>query len=326
MTSAAEEITAAARTWLDSLDERQRAQATFPLGSSERFAWAYTPGPREGLALRDMRPQQRAASGAVVAATMSARTAGEIASIIDLEPILGQIEQSNGRGGWMRRDEELYWFAVFGAPSESAPWAWRVEGHHVSIHVAMLGDRVVGFTPSFLGSNPAVIPAGYPGAGTRALTGEETLARELLRALKPDERGAAVISHRAPADILSGIGRVADLRQIQGGVRRGDLGGERRISLERLIRHYVDRMRPDVADAAWARIAADGFDDATFAWAGGDQPGQAHYYAVRGPGFVIEYDNTQNGANHIHSVFRDLEHDWGDDEFGVHLAWAHGDR
>jgi hypothetical protein len=321
--TAAAEITAAARAWLDGLDERQRQQAQFGLASSERFVWAYTPGPREGLALRDMRPDQRVAAEALVDAAMSARARGEIAAIIQLEPILGRIEQANGRGGWMRRDPELYWFAVFGEPGGAEPWAWRLEGHHVSIHIALAGDRVEGSTPSFLGSNPAVIPSGYHGAGARALTGEETLARELLVELAPEERRAAVIADRAPADILTGIDRVAELRSITGGVRYADLGDARRISLERLTRHYVDRLPPDVAEQAWDRITSVGLHDVRFAWAGGDQPGQGHYYSVRGPSFVIEYDNTQDGANHIHSVWRDLERDWGGDLLARHVAAAH---
>jgi hypothetical protein len=108
-------------------------------------------------------------------------------------------------------------------------------------------------------------------------------------------------------------------------VRHADLVPSRQAALERLVRHYVDRMRPDVAEAYWATIARAGLGDLTFAWAGSAIPGQGHYYAVRGPSFVIEYDNTQNGANHVHAVWRDLENDWGEDVLAQHLAAAHGD-
>jgi hypothetical protein len=252
---------------------------------------------------------------------MSARTAGEIAAIIVLETVLGQIEQAAGRGGWLRRDPELYWFAVFGTPGSSAPWSWRVGGHHVAIHVTCADGDVIGTTPSFLGANPAVVPVG-PSAGRRILPGEEALARDLLAELTPAERRAAVIDDRAPADILTGTGRQADLRQVPAGVRHADLGRERQALLERLIRHYVERARPDVAEATWGRLASD-LGAVTFAWAGPAAPGSGHYYAVRGPGFVIEYDNTQNGANHIHSVWRDIEHDWGGDQLAAHLASRH---
>jgi hypothetical protein len=183
-------------------------------------------------------------------------------------------------------------------------------------------DRVVGSTPSFLGANPAVIPAG-PRAGDRTLPGEERLARALLSDLASPERRAAVIDGDAPADILTGTGRSADLRSIAAGVRYADLGAPRRAALERLLRHYVDRIRLDVAEPIWGRIVAAGLGDVTFAWAGSDAPGRGHYYALRGPTFVIEYDNTQNGANHIHAVWRELDNDWGEDLLAAHWGTAH---
>ena len=321
----AREIATAVQAWLHGLDEAQRTQATFPFETSERFVWAYTPGPREGLALRDMRPDQRTASSAIVASAMSTRTAGEMAAIIELETVLGQLEQQGGRAGWLRRDPELYWFAVFGDPGSGSPWSWRVGGHHIAIHVTVDDDRVVGSTPSFLGANPAVIPSG-PRAGARTLPGEEELARALLAELTPTERGVAVVDDTAPADILTGVGRLADLRSLPVGIRHADLGAPRQAALERLIRHYVERARPEVAEPMWERIATAGLGDVTFAWAGSDAPGRGHYYAVRGPTFVMEYDNTQNGANHIHAVWRDLERDWGGDVLSEHLRAAHAKR
>jgi Protein of unknown function (DUF3500) len=321
--SAAAEITAAVRAWLDRLNAAQRARALFPFETPERFVWAYTPGPREGLAIRDMDASQRAAAGAVVAASLSSRAAAEVGGIIALETILGETERSGGRGGWVRRDPELYWFAVFGKPGTRAPWSWRLGGHHVAVHVTIAGDEVLGTTPSFLGANPAVIPAG-PRAGERMLPGEEALARELLPSLAEDERRAALVADRAPADILTGIGRLADVASVPVGVRHADLGPERQSVLEKLLRHYVGRAPADVAEGVWARLQADGLGDVTFAWAGPDAPGQGHYYAIRGPRFVIEYDNTQNGANHIHAVWRELQNDWGEDLLAAHLLAGHG--
>jgi hypothetical protein len=323
--TAASEITAAVRAWLDRLDDRQRARATFAFETTERFVWAYTPGPREGLAIRDMQPDQRAAASAVVASAMSDRTAAEIAAIIALETVLGELEAASGWSGSERRDPELYWFAVFGEPGTDAPWSWRIGGHHVAIHVTVADDRVIGTTPSFLGANPAVVPGG-PHAGARTLPGEEDLARAVLAALTPAELVIAVVDDTAPADILTGTGRVADIRSVPVGIRHAVLGGAGQAALERLIRHYVDRVRPEVADETWQRVVDTGIGDVTFAWAGPDAPGRGHYYAVRGPSFVIEYDNTQNGANHIHAVWRDLDNDWGEDVLAVHLAAAHAGR
>ena len=322
MTAAADEITAAARAWLDGLDASQREAAVFPFDSNERFVWAYTPGTREGLALQDMRPEQRRAATAILGASLSERTEGEVGTIMGLETILGALERESGHSGWTRRDPELYWFAIFGEPDERTPWSWRVGGHHVAIHLTLADGRVIGSTPSFLGANPAAVPHG-PQAGFRALTGEETLARTLLAGLTPDERKAAIVNDKAPADILTEHAARADVRSIPVGIAYRDLAATARADLERLIRHYVDRVRPDVALADWERIVAGGLDEISFAWAGRGEPGHGHYYAIRGPRFLAEYDNTQNGANHIHAVWRDLDNDWGEDLLARHYATAH---
>jgi hypothetical protein len=322
MRAAARDITDSVRAWLAGLDEAQRTAATFPFVTPERFNWSYLPGPRQGLPIGDMRPEQRAACAAVVASAMSERTAGEVGAIMSLETVLGELERGAGRQGWMRRDPDRYWFSIFGSPGQAAPWSLRIEGHHVSIHLAVAGDRVIGVTPSFLGANPALVPSG-PLAGTRLLRGEEELARALLSELTSSERRAAVAGDVAPADILTGTDRLAVLRSVPVGIRHAALGTARQAALERLIRHYLSRLRSELEAVAWSRIVDAGLGDVTFAWAGPDAPGRGHYYAVRGPTFVIEYDNTQSGANHVHAVWRDLGNDWGDDMLAGHLGAAH---
>ena len=229
--TAADEIAAAVRAWLDGLDDEQRAAAVFPFDTNERFVWAYTPGIREGLALRDMSPAQRDAATAIVGVALSERTAAEVASVIALETVLGALEREGGRGGWTRRDPELYWFAVFGEPDARAPWSWRIGGHHVAIHVTLADGQVIGSAPSFLGANPAVVPFG-PQVGFRALPGEETLARTLLAGLTPDERSFAIVDDQAPADILTENAARTDARLIPVGIPYRDLAATARAVLE----------------------------------------------------------------------------------------------
>ncbi len=319
--TAADALARSVRAWLDGLDAGQRARATFPFGSPERFAWDYRPGARGGLALADMRPDQRSAALGVVEVAMSARGANEVASIVALEPILGALERETGRSRF-ERDPELFWFSVFGDPDAGAPWSWRIGGHHVAIQLTVAEGHIVGSAPSFLGANPAVVPSG-PTAGARALTGEETLARELLAGLSSEQRAIAVVDPKAPPDIHSGNSDRADLRAVPSGIRHDDLTPPQQAGLEMLIRHYLGRARDDVAAAEWERIADAGLATITFAWAGPTEPRRGHYYAVRGPRFLVEYDNTQDGANHIHAVWRDLTNDWGEDALSAHYRRDH---
>ena len=328
MTDLATQATAArlrtaVSAWLDGLEPAQRSAAVFPFDTAERFAWDYRPGPRQGLSLGEMTAPQRATAMAIVAAAQSDRGAAEVRDIIALEPILGELERQRGRDG-LRRDPERYWFAVFGAPDGQSPWSWRIGGHHVAIHSTVIGDRVVGAAPSFLGANPATVPAG-PHAGRRAIDGEERLARALLAGLSPAQRQIAVVDPVAPPDIKSGNGRRADLDGIPTGIRHDQLDGSQQADLERLIRHYLERSAADVAAASWQRVQDGGLGSVTFAWAGPDEPGRGHYYAIRGSDLLIEYDNTQDGGNHIHSVWRDRTNDWGEDLLAEHYRAAHPD-
>ena len=320
--TAADLLARSVRAWLDTLDPVQRTRATFRFDDPERFVWAYTPGERAGLALADIGPDQRVAAMRTVDAAMSERGASEVGTIIALESILGALEREHGRAGWIRRDPERYWFGVFGDPATGAPWSWRIGGHHIAIHVTVAGGRIVGSAPSFLGANPAVVPTG-PTAGARALPGEEAIARDLLASLSPGARSIAVVDPVAPPDITTGNGARADVRSVPSGIRYGDLATAEREVLERLVRHYLGRAPQDVATADWERIVNAGLDPVTFAWAGPDEPGRGHYYAVRGPRFLIEYDNTQNDANHIHAVWRDLTNDWGEDLLAEHYRSGH---
>ena len=316
-------LTRAVGDWLATLRTDQRQRATFPFDDPDRFVWAFTPGERRGLALGDMDPFQQDAAIAIVGAAMSARGAREVGEIMALETILGEIERDEGRSNWSRRDPGLYWFAVFGEPTGPDPWMWRVGGHHVVVNRTVAGGVLIAGSPSFHGANPAVVPAGRSREGKRTLTGEETLARRLLEGLPTDARAAAVVDPVAPPEILTSNSARADPRDVPQGLRYADMDDAGRAGLEVLIRHYLGRAPDDVAAADWARAVADGLVETTFAWAGSAEPGRGHYYAIRGPRLLVEYDNTQNGANHIHAVWRDLANDWGEDLLAAHYRQSH---
>lgn len=320
--AAATRILDAAWRWLESLDQDQRRRAVFPFDSAERFVWDYRPVGREGLAFGEMTAVQGDAARSILRAALSDRGASEVQAIMALEPVLGDLERAAGRSDWARRDPGRYWFAIFGEPGDRSAWAWRLGGHHVSVQVTVADGRVIGSAPSFLGANPATVLSGPP-AGHRAIDGEEALGRSLLGSLSPAQRRIAVVDPVAPPDILGGNGRRVDPVGLPSGIRHDDLATAQRERLEALIRHYLGRSGAEVAEAEWSRIRAAGLGAVTFAWAGSDLPGRGHYYAIRGPTLVIEYDNTQDGANHIHSVWRDPINDWGEDLLAAHYREGH---
>ncbi len=303
---------AAARALLDSLYDGQRHVATYDFVDPERQRWQYTPGPRGGLALEDMEDAQRGAAMALLDAGLSTRGAHTARAIMDLEPVLKALEEAQGRPGAERRNREHYWFSVFGDPSVDGPWGWRVGGHHLCLHFTLVGDRV-SVTPLFFGANPARVPDG-PEVGLRVLAAEEDLARDLLATLDETQRAQAVVSPEAPSDILTGNAVRAEIAAVPSGIAFGSLGSAQRSALTRLVGHYLGRVvQPPGVD----------LERVTFAWAGSTAVGQGHYYAVRAGTLLIEYDNTQNDANHVHTVWRDVARDWGEDLLADHYRHAH---
>ena len=320
--ASATEIADAVRAWLDALEPAQRARAIFPFETDERFAWAYTPGDRNGLPIGAMSVGQREAATATLDAALSVRGAREVRAIMALEEVLGQVERD---AGWLdapRRDPEMYWFSVFGEPGDREPWALRINGHHVAIVLTMAGGEVISAAPSFLGANPATIPGG-PRAGERTIDGEETLARALLASLSRSRSRSpwSIRSRRR----TSGAATAAGHRW--GAFQRGfptwlwtsvSVRASSGSSATTSSGRDPTSRRPNGRESAPPALLP-----VTFAWAGPDVPGRGHYYAIRGPAFLIEYDNTQDGGNHIHSVWRDLTNDWGEDRLAAHYREAH---
>lgn len=306
------DMRAAVLAFLSSLSRQQRAAATFDFGDDERFDWQYTPGPRGGLALAEMDSRQRASALSLLDTGLSARGAATARSIRDLEPVLKALEEETGRPSSGLRDPGHYWFSVFGDPATGQPWAWRVGGHHLCLHFTQVGEETA-VTPLFFGANPARVPSG-PDAGVRVLAAEEDLARELLASLSEDERAKAVVSSTPPDDIVTTNSVRAELSAVPSGIAYADLGGAPRRCFDALLEQYLGRV---VSPGLVVR------EHLTFAWAGATAVGEGHYYAIRGAELLVEYDNTQNGANHVHTVWRDTRRDWGQDLLAAHYRQSH---
>ncbi|MEQ7123349.1 DUF3500 domain-containing protein [Actinopolymorpha sp. B11F2] len=319
---AANRMASAASAFLTSLDPEQRSQATAAFDTDDHRAWTYLPGPRPGLALADMTERQRELALALLETGFSARGLGEAQAIMALESILRDIEREVDNAMWLQRNPVAYWVRVLGDPTGTRPWAWRVNGHHLAAHLTVVGDAVAA-TPQFFGANPAVVPSG-PHAGLRTLADAEDLGRAVLGALDAERRTVAIVDQLAPDDILTRRDPVADPSVITRGLAYSDMNADQQEHLTKLVRHYFDRVPPELGETAWLEAVDTGLEQVTFSWAGSEQRGEGHYYAVVGPTFLVEYDNTQNDANHIHSVWRDLRRDWGEDLLAAHYAAHHG--
>jgi hypothetical protein len=312
-------MAAAAADWLASLGPDQRAKASYPFpADEERTRRYYTPTERGGLPLAEMDPVQQRLAHRLVASGLSEGGYATAATVMGLENVL------DAREGWRRgydgrtvphrgRDPQLYFVSVFGEPG-GGPWGWRVGGHHVALNYTIGAGGQVSASPLFLGANPALTRLVGPGV-LRPLAAEEDLARELLDALAPNQLKSAVLSPEAPGDILQTNRPAVRIGPPEGLAAAGMLP-QQRVLLAGLLDQYLGRLPGPLAELERERVAGEQLDAVHFGWAGGAEPGQPHYYRLQGPRLLIEYDNVQNGANHVHSVWRDPEGDFGQSSTG----------
>jgi uncharacterized protein DUF3500 len=304
----------AATSFLASLTPEQRQRATFAFESAERMKWHFVPQfERNGLQVREMTEPQRKLAHELLKTGLSARGYTTYTQIMQLENILKA--QENGSGP--TRDPEGYRFSVFGTPSAKGTWGWRVEFHHVSLHFDVVNGTAISSTPSFAGANPAEVKDG-PQKGQRTLGTLEDTARALVTALDEPQRKVAIFTNVALNDIVTG--NALDIKPLSpDGVKASAMTGAQRDLLMKILDAYAGLMTADIAADRMAKVKKAGIENIAFAWAGSTERGQKHYYRLQGPTFLIEFDNTQNDGNHVHSVWRDFQGDFGRDLLREHL-------
>jgi hypothetical protein len=307
----------AATAFLSALTADGRKRAVFAFDDRERLDWHYVPRRRNGLPFKEMSPTARAAAHELMKASLGGPGYGKAVNVIRLEGVLRQLETF----GALMRDPENYHVSVFGTPGPGAPWGWRLEGHHLSLNFTLVPGKPVAVTPAFLGANPAEVRSG-PAKGLRVLGREQDLGRALAQAMDAEQRRRMIIGAQSLGDIVSGPGRGESLTA-PAGLPAADLRTEQREALVRLVEEYARAMRADVADEELRRLHAAGLERVHFAWAGPLDPGHAHYYRIHGPTVLIEFDNTQNDANHIHTVWHDPRNDFGADLLRAHYQHGH---
>ena len=310
----------AANAFLATLKPEQIAKATFELDDTNRTRWHFVPTemhPRYGLSFREMQQDQQHMAYALLASVLSARGLQKTAQIMSLEQIL---HDANPKGRFAR-DPKWYFISIFGKPSVKGTWGWRFEGHHLSLSFTVVDGHIGGLTPSFLGTNPGKVLDG-PRKGLQVLAKEEKIARALARSLNAKQRKVAVVDEKAPADIITKADRKA--RRLEPlGLAASEMNKKQFTQLWTLIEEYLLNYRPDLAEEGLKHLEGLDLKMIHFAWAGSLESGKGHYYRIQAPDLLIEYDNTQNGANHVHCVVRDLKRDFGEDLLRQHYEQHH---
>lgn len=301
----------AADRFVRSLDDAARAKAVFKFDDPERINWHFIPRPRRGLPIKEMTPEQRALAFGLIESGLSQSGSLKATTIMSLEAVLRDLEKGSGP----LRDPEMYFVSIFGEPGNSGRWGWRVEGHHLSLNFSLENGEIASATPAFFGANPAEVRNG-PREGLRTLADLEDRALRLVQSLDEDQKKVALVVQEAPRDIESNYGAsgnaglpVKPASDAREGLPASKLTPDQRKMLVSLIQAYAGDMPDEVASAWLGEVKAAG-DDLAFAWYGEADRTKPHGYQVQGPTFQIEFNNTQNGANHIHSLWRNTLDDF----------------
>ncbi len=309
-------MTTAARAYLNALSPELRARTVMPFDSEERMNWHFVPLERKGVPLREMTSAQKHLAEALLSAGLSQQGIIKAHTIMSLDQVLKEMEKGTGP----ERDPEKYYVSVFGEPSETGTWGYRFEGHHISLNFTVVNGRLAS-SPSFFGANPAHVKEG-PRAGLAALLREEDLGRAMIKSLDDAQRNVAIVDKTAPKDIITFDSRKAALNGQPNGIAFYKLNAKQKEALTALVSEYAGNFPPQIAEFRMEQYRKNQ-GNLYFAWAGGIEPGQLHYYRVQTPAFLIEFDDTQNNGNHIHSVWRDYNGDFGQDLLAEHYQSSH---
>lgn len=294
-------------SFLSQLTQEQKQQASFAYDSDERLNWHFIPRERKGLPLKALEGAPLKAAKSLIESGLSEIGYTQALDVMSLEEVLYLLEEGDREERREKRDPQKYYLSIFGTPGKTGLWGWRVEGHHLSLNYSIQNGKVVATTPEFFGANPGTIDAGV-GRQLRVLGPEEDLARQLLKLCNDKQWKQALIDKTAPREIRD-AGEAQPSKTDPVGLKASDMSGDQRKLLAALLTEYLQNMPADVEAERRAKMNAAGIDEIYFAWWGDSEVAQPHYYRVQGPTFLIEYNNVQNNANHVHSIWRDLAGD-----------------
>ncbi len=299
--------------FLNSLNQKQLAKARYAFTANEKHEWHYLPAttfPRPGIALFELNTKQKKLLFHLLQSSLSETGYNKTLKVIDLENVLAEIS-----GNSNYRDPEKYYASFYGNPAKDSLWSWAFQGHHLSLHFTVLSGKT-SIAPRFFGANPAIIKQGKR-KGERTLATEEDLGFKLINSMNAQQKKTAIIRDRAFYDIVTtNTPEVDPLKPA--GIKMENLDPQQKLTLLRLIEVYLEAMPAKLAEKRMRNLKNEETGEIRFAWAGATQLGEGHYYRIQGKTFLIEFDNTQNNANHIHSVWRDFDGDFGRDLIREH--------
>lgn len=307
--SSAPGMAAAANAFLATLSEEDREAATFDFGDKERVNWHFIPRERKGLALKSIEGAPLKAAHKLLATGLSSAGYDQAIDVMSLEEVLYLLEGGDRETRRSKRDPLKYYISVFGKPGNKGTWGWRVEGHHLSLNYTITDGQIVSSTPEFFGANPGTIQAG-PGREIRVLGPEEDLARQILKLCSPAAQKKMWLDKKAPDDLRGGGVAQPVLDGGAVGIKFSELNADQQKLLGQLLAEYLKNMPADIEAARRAEIKAAGMDEIKIAWWGSSERDERHYYRIQGPTFIVEYNNTQQSANHVHSIWRDTSGDF----------------
>jgi len=312
-----------ANHFISLINESQKLNTLFPFDGEERYNYHFVPFERKGITFNEMNADQKTAAFDLLKTCLSEAAYKKTKEIMQLENVLIELEKRKPDDHF--RDPGNYHISIFGIPSAKTIWGWRFEGHHISFNFSFDKKNLSSGTPAFLGTNPAIVLSGSK-TGTQVLKDETERGFALLNSLSKTQLQKTIIDTVAYKDILSFDKRNAMLGD-PAGIKYSDLNKSQQALLLQLVSAYVHRFTTLFADKMLKEIQQAGLDKLWFAWAGHTKAemgnGNGSYYRIQGPTILIEYDNTQNNSNHIHSVLRDLKHDFGGDDLLEHYKNDH---
>lgn len=320
----AQDLSKHATDFIKTLSNELKSKTLFTLNDTERYNMNFIPIERKGPTFNDFNKKQKNAALKLLKASLSAEGFKKTSEIMELENVLFKLENNKAKmpdGTPIIRDPLNYHFCIFGDPAADTLWGWRFEGHHISLNFSSANSKVVSSTPSFFGSNPGIVDV--EGFEKKEVLQEETKAGfALINALTENQHKIAIFSDTAPREIITGNNIEVDNIEPTG-ISYKELTVEQRAAFMELLNVYIDNYQFGFAETLRNKIEDAGINNLSFAWAGSLKPGKGHYYRIQGPMLLIEYDNIQNNANHVHSVVRDLTNDFAEDILREHYKNDH---